>query len=202
MLQIGKTTTQYVPESFDLHIAVIQRSLHTLARCPIDTTDSDTYNFIQRPGYASAAVAVAKQMTPSLDKFASWKNVGSFRDVLEELLQTTLHAIAISPSAVTVTPNKSIVKKRARRLQWRSRPGGCELSMHAECVRNGNLFSLPRVTPVHYAHSLTFLNNAVASLPPDDEWRLLLLDCEDALRTMVSGPAAGSKSSGSGGSGA
>ena len=63
--------------------------------------------------YQSAAVAVAKQMTPTLDKFASWKNVGSFRDTLEELLQTTFHTIAISPSAVTVTPNKSIEKKRA-----------------------------------------------------------------------------------------
>ena len=49
MLQIGKTTTQYIPESFDLHIAVIQRSLHTLAKVSIGTTDSDTYNFIQRP---------------------------------------------------------------------------------------------------------------------------------------------------------
>ena len=112
--EIGDTTTtQYVPESFDLHIAVIQRPLHTMARCPIDTTDSDTYNFIQRLGYASAAVAVAKQMAPTLDKFASWKNVGNFRDALEELLQTMLHAIAISPSAVTVIPNKSIEKKRA-----------------------------------------------------------------------------------------
>ena len=111
VLRIGRTTTQYIPESFDLHIAVIRRSLHTLAKSPSGTTDSDTYNFIQRPGYALAAVAVARQMPPILDKLALWKNIGSFHDVLEELLQTTLHAIAVSPSAVTVTPTKSIKKR-------------------------------------------------------------------------------------------
>ena len=57
--------------------------------------------------------AVAKQMSPILDKLALWENIGNFRDALEELLQTTLHAIAVSPSAVTVTPTKSIQKKRA-----------------------------------------------------------------------------------------
>jgi hypothetical protein len=125
VLQIGKTTIQYIPEPFDLHIAMIQQSLHTLAKVSIDTTDSDTYDFVQRPGYGSAAAAVAKQLTPILDKIASWKNVGSFRDALEELLQTTLHDIVISPSAVTVTPNKSIEKKRAHtwnRLQANAAP--------------------------------------------------------------------------------
>ena len=113
VLQIGSTTTQYVPESFDLHIAVIQRSMHTLAKSPIGITDSETYNFIQRPGYASTAVAVAMQISPILDKLALWKNIENFRDALEELLQTTLHAIAVSPTAVTVTPTKSIQHKRA-----------------------------------------------------------------------------------------
>ena len=86
MLQIGSTTTQYVPESFDLHIAVIQRPLHTLAKVSIDTTDSDTYDFIRRPRIASTAVAVAKQLTPILDKIATWENVGSFHYGLERLL--------------------------------------------------------------------------------------------------------------------
>jgi hypothetical protein len=113
VLQIGKTTIQYVPEPFDLHVAVIQRSLHTLAKGSIDITNSDTYNFVQKPRYISAAIAVAKQMVPILDEIAAWKNVGSFRDALEELLQTTMHAVAISLSAMEVTPNKYIAKKRA-----------------------------------------------------------------------------------------
>lgn len=79
VLQVGENSIPYVPDSFDLHIVVIQRAQHALAKRPIDITNSEMYDLVQRPGYTAAAIAVAEQMMPILDKLATWQNVGEIR---------------------------------------------------------------------------------------------------------------------------